>query len=69
MYDIFRRQNTSRTYQIDTVKYLDFSNLVAAWVGEIAVIIVDGQCTQPCGVRGCVPDGVKYFHVTDVVYV
>lgn len=28
-------------YQIDSVKYLHFSNLVAAWVGQKAVVIVD----------------------------
>lgn len=52
---IFRKEKqwkicggASVTYQVDCVKHLDFSYCSAAWVGQITIVIADGQGTQPC---------------------
>lgn len=38
----------SVTYQVDCVKHLDFSYCSAARVGQITIVIADGQGTQSC---------------------
>lgn len=37
------------TYQVDCVKHLDFSYCSAARVGQVTIVIADGQRAQSCG--------------------
>lgn len=36
------------SYQVNCVKHLNLSYCCTARVGQVAVIITDGECAQPC---------------------
>ena len=55
------------TYEVCRVEDLHLANLVAAGVGEVAVVVVHREGAQSVGVGGRVADRVQYLHVADVV--
>ena len=55
------------THQVDAVEDLHLTDLVGAWVGEVAVVVIDGQCAKAGWVGWCVTYRVKHLHVPDVV--
>jgi len=55
------------TDQVDCVKNLHTATLIAARVGQVAVVIVCGQRADAGGIRRSVADSVQHFHITDVV--
>ena len=59
--------SSKSTYQVGRIKDLHLSDLTAARIGEVAVVIVDGERTQTVAVRGRVTNRVEHFHITDVV--
>ena len=56
-----------KTDQIQSVKDLEFSNGGMSRVGQIAVVRIGGKRAEAVLVGGSLTNGVKDFHVTDVV--
>ena len=55
------------TDQVDCVKDLHSTTLVAARICQVAVVIVCRETADAGGVWWSVADCVQHFHVTDVV--
>ena len=64
---VYSKNPDSKTYQICTVEDLNFSDLITTGIGDIAVVIVDGESTQTLWIRRGVSYRVKDLHITDVV--
>ena len=43
----YKYSDELRPYQVDCVKDLNLSYCCTSRIGQVAVIITDGQCTQP----------------------